>query len=508
MVNPNRSDPCPCGSGKKYKHCCGALANPVAANGVESHTESSSDVMVGLQFHQAGRLAEAKAIYERVLIQAPTHPDALHMLGLIEYQAGNSGNAIDLIGRAVRQKPDDPFAQNNLGAAYMAAQRFGEAATCFRRAVALKPDYAEAMANLGGAMKDSGQIDEAILWFRNALSADPGNSRAHNNLGNALRGAGRGAEAMDCYRQAIAANAANAEAHNNLGVALAGDRRIPEALECYRRALAIRPDYADAHLNLGNAFKDVGQMEEAIASYREAVRVAPGNAVAAHLLAALTGAAVDRAPSQYVAGVFDGYADRFDDHLVNGLGYRIPEYLAALLVKHGVSSSDGWDILDLGCGTGLAAEAVASHARRIVGIDLSENMLDKARGRNIYERLLQADLLPAMRDEPSAGYDVVMAADVFVYLGRLDEVVTQATRLLRPGGVFAFSVEALEALPEDKRGDGREFVLNDKGRFAHAAPYIQRLAVANGLSLRELTEVQSRLEQGVPVQGWLVLMAR
>jgi predicted TPR repeat methyltransferase len=209
-----------------------------------------------------------------------------------------------------------------------------------------------------------------------------------------------------------------------------------------------------------------------------------------------------------VAGVFDGYADRFDEHLVHGLGYRIPEHLVALLLKHGVHAQGNWAVLDLGCGTGLAGEAVVSHARRLVGIDLSANMLAKARERNIYERLVQADLLPAMRDEPSAGYDVVLAADVFVYLGRLDEVMAQAARLLSPGGAFAFSVEALEALPEDKRGDGQEFVLNDKGRFAHAAPYIERLAAANGLHLLELTGVQSRLEQGVPVQGWLVLMAR
>lgn len=90
----------------------------------------------------------------------------------------------------------------------------------------------------------------------------------------------------------------------------------------------------------------------------------------------------------------------------------------------------------------------------------------------------------------------------------LDEVVALAARLLRPGEAFAFSVEAVEALPEDKRGDGQGFILNDKGRFAHAAPYIERLAAANGLRLIELKRVQSRLEQGVPVQGWLVLMVR
>jgi predicted TPR repeat methyltransferase len=466
------------------------------------------DVMAGLRLHQAGRLAEAQAIYQQVLDAEPTHSDARHMLGLIEYQTGNVGRAIDLIGAAVQQKPGDPFALNNLGAAYMAARRFGEAADVFRRAVQLKPDYAEALANLAGALKDSGLVVDSIAAYRQALAVDPGNSRAWNNLGNALRDTGELGEASDCYRQAVAASPANAEAHNNIGVVLAGEGRIPEALESYQRAISIRPEFADAHLNLGNALKDLGRIDEAIASYREAVRLAPANTVAAHLLAALTGSGAERAPNEYVAGVFDGYADRFDEHLVQGLGYRIPEYLVTSLLKHGVPSAGEWAVLDLGCGTGLAGEAVVSHSRRLVGIDLSANMLAKARERNIYERLVQADLLPAMRAEPLAGYDLVLAADVFVYLGRLDEVVAQAARLLRPGGVFAFSVEALEALPEDRRGDGQGFVLNDKGRFAHAASYIERLAAGNGLRLLELTGVQSRLEQGVPVRGWLVLMAR
>ncbi|MBI5783962.1 MAG: tetratricopeptide repeat protein [Rhodocyclales bacterium] len=507
MAKPNRNDPCPCGSGKRYKHCCGSVASPGTSVGGAA-AEGPADVMAGLRLHQAGRIGEAEVIYRQVLGRDPENPDALHMLGLIEYQAGKIDQSTELIGLAVKLKPDDPFALNNLGAAYMGARRFREAAEAFRRAVQLKPDYAEALANLAGALKDSGQVEESIASYRRALAVDPGNSRAWNNLGNALRDTGEGTEASDCYRRAIAANPANAEAYNNLGVALATERRLPEALDCYRHALSIRPAFADAHLNLGNACKDMGNLDESIASYREAVRLEPGNEVATHLLAALTGAGAERAPSRYVAGVFDGYADRFDDHLVHGLAYRIPEHLVALLLKHEVPAQGDWEVLDLGCGTGLAGEAIASRARRIVGIDLSANMLAKAKERNIYQRLLQADLLPAMRDEPAAGYDVVLAADVFVYLGRLDEVVAQVARLLRPGGAFAFSVEALEALPEAKRGDGQGFVLNDKGRFAHAAPYIERLAAANGLSLLEMTGVQSRLEQGVPVQGWLVLMAR
>jgi predicted TPR repeat methyltransferase len=143
--------------------------------------------------------------------------------------------------------------------------------------------------------------------------------------------------------------------------------------------------------------------------------------------------------------LFDVYAQRFDSHLVQVLNYSVPEKLAASAALF-PSGGEKWAILDLGCGTGLSGAAIAQFARHMVGVDLSSKMLDKARERNLYARLEQLDLLAMMEAEPAASYDVVFAADVFVYLGKLDELVSQARRLLRPGGLFAFSVESLEAL--------------------------------------------------------------
>jgi len=136
--------------------------------------------MAGLRLHQAGRLAEALAMYRQVLAREPTHPDARHMPGLIEYQLGNAGRAIELIDAAVQQAPDDPFALNNLG----------EASDCYRQAIAANPANAETHNNLGVALAGESRIPEALESYRQAISIRPDLADGHVNLGNAFKDMG------------------------------------------------------------------------------------------------------------------------------------------------------------------------------------------------------------------------------------------------------------------------------------------------------------------------------
>ena len=137
-------------------------------------------------------------------------------------------------------------------------------------------------------------------------------------------------------------------------------------------------------------------------------------------------------------------------------------------------------------------------------------MLEKARERNLYDRLEQLDLLTMMQGEAAASYDVVFAADVFVYLGKLDELVEQARRLLRPGGFFAFSVESLDALAGDAAAlpDRRDYKLNVTARYAHSIAYLTRMAADYGFDVLSTTGTQHRLDKGKPVQGYLALWRR
>jgi predicted TPR repeat methyltransferase len=227
----------------------------------------------------------------------------------------------------------------------------------------------------------------------------------------------------------------------------------------------------------------------------------------AHLVAALSGTSTERAPDGYVEKLFDDYAERFDSDLVQGLRYDVPRRLAEAVREVAGAAARDWDVLDLGCGTGLAAAAIAPCARSIVGVDLSANMLERAKARNLYRRLERADLLEMVRAEEAASYDLVLAADVFVYLGRLDELAGEVRRLLRPRGLFGFSVEAQDEGPTPERvQDGvQDYRLGLSGRYAHSRAYLDRLASGNHFDVHRLTPITVRMDAGKPVPGYLAL---
>ena len=232
-------------------------------------------VEIAIQHHQAGRLAEAEAIYRQILAHDPRQSDALHLLGVIAHQVGRNDLAVDLIRQAIELSPNVPEFHSNLGEAYRKLGALDSAVAAYRRAIAIKPDYAEAQINIGVALSDQGRMSEAIAAYRKAIEVRPNYAEAHNNLGAALAQEGQIDEAIATYRRAIEIKPDYAEAHNNLGDALRRKCRFDEAIASCRTALALKPGLAEGHNNLGNALKENGQLEEAIAAYRRAIELKP-----------------------------------------------------------------------------------------------------------------------------------------------------------------------------------------------------------------------------------------
>jgi predicted O-linked N-acetylglucosamine transferase (SPINDLY family) len=264
-----RNDPCPCGSGRKYKNCCQRRSE----TRVERRTDAS--LQDALEHHRAGRLSEAESLVQQVLRAEPRDPVALHFSGILAHQRGNHALAVDLIGRSLAIRPDDAEAHFNLGTILQQQGELRAAARCYRNALRIAPGAAEAHINLGNTLKDLGEADEALACYRKAVSIRPDDSTAHFNFGNLCRDQGNPGEAAAHYRSAIRIRPAFAEAHNNLGNALKDLGDIGEALACYREALTIRPDYAEAHFNLGNVLRDQGAVGEALARYRTALSIRP-----------------------------------------------------------------------------------------------------------------------------------------------------------------------------------------------------------------------------------------
>ncbi len=271
-------------------------------------------LQLGLERHQAGRLAEAEACYRRVLALHPEHPEALHLLGLIAHQVGQHGPAVALMRQAIardrsnagyysdlgavlrqfghledaatalreaiRIKPDLVEAHSNLGAVLRELGKLDEATAACREAIRLRPDHGETYANLGVLLCEQGKLDEAVAAFQQAVLVDPRSCELHFNLAHVLRVQGKLDEAIAECREAIRLNPDYAEAHSGLGVLLCEQGKLDEAVDPYRHAIRIEPNYPEAHSNLGIALQVQGKLKEAIAAHRQAIRLSPDNAEA------------------------------------------------------------------------------------------------------------------------------------------------------------------------------------------------------------------------------------
>jgi predicted O-linked N-acetylglucosamine transferase (SPINDLY family) len=218
-------------------------------------------LQTALEHHRAGRLAEAEALYRRVLAESPDDIEALHLLGVLAGQSGHLDAAIDLIGRAVARSPTVPEYHNNVGEAYRRTGCWDAAVHHLERAIELKPGYADAHNNLGSALKGAGRLDEAIAAYQRAIALDPASADAQSNLGAALFETGRREEAIDACRRAIALEGDHADAHINLAIALEATGRRDEAIAAYRRAVALRPGHATLHVRLADALGVQGPIE-------------------------------------------------------------------------------------------------------------------------------------------------------------------------------------------------------------------------------------------------------
>jgi predicted TPR repeat methyltransferase len=423
--------------------------------------------------------------------------EALHHLGVLALQGGRTEAAVEHLQAAVRLRPNSVAALNHLGLAFARQGQLDLAVSAFRQALTLQPDLLEAHVNLGNALKAQGCPDEAMHHFRQALGLDPNDAAVHRCLAVVLTELGQLEDAIGHYQQAIRLQPAVAATHNNLGTLLASQRRLGEAEACFRRALQLKADYAVAMGNLANTLADLDQLDEAVAWCRRALTAHPEDANLRFLLAALTGEQAPAAPPrEYVAAMFDGYAARFDEHLVQAHRYRGPQLLRDAVAD--LSAGTLLDILDLGCGTGLCGLAFRDRARTLTGVDLSSQMLARAKMRGIYDRLIQEDLRDALRAAPES-YDLILAADVFIYVGDLAAVFPAVAAALRPGGHFALCVEAL---------DGEGFRLRPSRRYAHSADYNRRLASDCGLTETHMQEASLRAGPRGDIEGLVFVLKK
>ncbi|WP_290813927.1 methyltransferase domain-containing protein [Ferrovibrio sp.] len=266
--------------------------------------------------------------------------------------------------------------------------------------------------------------------------------------------------------------------------------QLDRAAEIYRKALDLE-ETAPSWLGLGQCHLERKDPSAALAAFRRAQALMPQSGAIRHMVDMLEGSRVpDRAPDDYVVWVFDGHAESFEAHLA-ALNYRGPQMVAGL--AEGIWAKDGSRaILDLGCGTGLNAPIFRPYAQRLDGVDLAPRMLQQASRRGGYDHLYKAEAHAFLR-RPPCRYDVVLATDVFIYIGQLDEIFSLSEQYLNKNGELLFTVELTAG--------AQPVELRSSGRFRQTDTYIRMLAERTGFAVAATHDEALRVENGVPEAG-------
>ena len=270
---------------------------------------------------------------------------------------------------------------------------------------------------------------------------------------------------------------------------------IEHALEADPNSIALLSTLAKLHRHLD-------QPGKALAAYRRIVDIDPGREDARHMIAALEGAAAAKVPSRasdaFVAAEFDGFAESYDKVLVGMLEYRGPEVVHRAVRAVLGDDPPPQDVIDLGCGTGLNAPLFRPLARRLDGVDLSSKMIEKARGRALYDDLAVGEIVFHLL-ATARRYTLALAADVLIYFGDLGPVFRAVHGALGQGGLFVFTVEA---------GEGEPYRLTPSGRYAHDDAYVRAVAQAAGFAVDRVTDETLRKERLAPVMSRCYVLRR
>ncbi|MFM9864250.1 MAG: methyltransferase domain-containing protein [Micropepsaceae bacterium] len=336
-----------------------------------------------------------------------------------------------------------------------------------------------------------GRADEVVAAARAMLAAQRGGVLTRVALGRALVAAGRPGEAVDTLREADLLSPNTPEVVLAFGEALAAAGALPTAIAEFQRALRLSPDDGRPHWQIARLWLVAGEPDKAEAAAATALTLhgASDEAVAELCATAARMRSASRADAGYVRHLFDQFASDYDTRMRGRLGYAAPGILrdlAGLLIDPGAR----FDVLDLGCGTGLSGLAFKPIAKSLTGVDLSPKMLAKARELNVYDTLIEGDVETL---NMARTFDIVIAADVLVYLGDLTKLFAVARACLRPDGLWLFTTE---------KSDGQDFGLGEKRRYQHSEAYLRKVAGAHGFDVASLVECVTRYEAGVAVASW------
>lgn len=442
--------------------------------------------------------------YEQALKINRNSESALLNLSTIWYEQNDYEKSAEYAHKVLALNPQSVAALQNLANIAFCSNDYEKALEYYQKMYESNPRSYIAMINLANTYYCLGKYVLALEFARKSAERHPSSVTAHILAGNSLNAMGKYAKAVNMYLRALELDDTNIELLSLISEAYHSLSDWENCVLFAWRFIKNLPEKSNAmHLNFGYLLYECysEQSKELAQKFAEKwMKYFPDNVIVQHMGNALTnGKALQGSDSLFIKETFNAFAPDFDKTLAD-LEYKAPQLIQNALKQHlKTSLFNKHHILDLGCGTGLCGEKIKKFAafKGLVGVDLSDKMLEIAEKKKIYAQLECDDICHYMENSTYL-FNVVVASDVLTYFGDLTKVFVRVSRSLLPNGLFVFTFSENEFNKED-------YFLSPSGRFVHSLIYVEKVLKSAGLRLISTERQILRNEAERPVYGYVTV---
>ena len=385
-----------------------------------------------------------------------------------------------------------------IGNLYLKAKNYRQAIRQYLKGLKNSTNYTTAIKKILHSTNSINKI--SLESFREAVKVTSPKlleAKLLNNTGNALNKLGKYELAKKILERALSLEVLP-YAYNNLAMTLKAQGNLEDSLVNLSKAERLLPNSALISYNLAETYLSKGVESKAVKYFKKTLEQDKRNKSAQHKLNALLGKTTPSAPAIYISNLFDKYASTFDHHLSSSLDYRVPEEIRKCINTQYGEYSTFDRVLDLGCGTGLCGVTLRGRCSELIGVDLSEQMLGKAKKKGVYTQLEKIELTKYLKNS-KLKFDLIIAGDVLIYVGKLDKLFHYCNQAIKAKARFIFSVE------EAKTGN---FKINKTGRFSHNREYIRKAAAKHGWYVETENKINVRKENHYMIKGFIFSLTK
>ena len=442
--------------------------------------------------------------YEQALKLNRHSENALLNLSTISYELKDYDKAAELSEKVLKINPKNIAALQNLGNIAYCNADYQSALQYYQQIYRYNPQSYIAMINIANTYYTMEKYVLALDFAQKSLARHPSSSVANSIAGNSLYELGKYQKAIDYFLKAAEMDENNVELLSSLSDAY---RSVNDWENCllfaWRYIKRKNGESSAATLNFGYLlYESYAENNQELAEKYAAkwLKRFPEDKIVIHMGSAIAdGHALDCSSAEFIKTAFDAFASSFDSTL-NDLDYQAPLLIdneLARFLKQSLFKK--YHILDLGCGTGLCGEYLKKYAayKGLIGVDLSQKMLDEAEKKKVYSSLVCDDICNYL-ETGSYLFQVITAADVLTYFGDLTKVFVRVSKSLAPNGLFVFTIS------ENNYNDS-DFFMAPSGRFVHSLGYVERALKSSGLKVLSQEQHILRNEAEKAIHGYVIV---